>query len=98
MLDFFDDLKIVCIFILKIILIVVIFILFFCLGLFNKYLGICLADAMEIPYDLSYNIVSFGFVNNVVIILTLVELCLFYSIVNKVKFLKSALSFLFDIL
>ncbi len=95
MAEFKEYFYIFCIVFLRIIIIFGIVIFMFFLISFNYDMSIIIADAMKIPYDYTLTIISFGFANNMTILLTITEIFfivfLFYKL-NKYKFFNKIFS------
>lgn len=83
MLDFDDYLYIVCNSIIKSIIITFGIFILSNLIKYNHDLGIFIADNMQIPYDFALTINSLGFVNNIMLVFTMLELIFIGIIINK---------------
>lgn len=85
MLDFFDYLYIVCTSIIKTMIIFFCCFLIYNLVMYNHGLGISIADNMQIPYDLALTVTSLGFVNNIMVVFTVIDLILIGVIINQLN-------------
>ena len=83
--DFKDFLYIVLTSIVKTMIYLMIFFIIFEMIIFNHSLGISIADSMGIPYDLALTIMSLGFVNNVTVVFTVLELIFIGYIISKLN-------------
>lgn len=85
MLDFFDYLYIVCVSVLRTMIIFICAYLLFNLFMYNRSLGISIADNMQIPYDLCLTVTSLGFVNNIMVIFTIFDLIILGIVINQLS-------------
>lgn len=57
--------------------------------MFNHELGISIADTMQIPYDLTLTVFSLGFVNNITVVFTVLDLIFIGIIINHLNKYKT---------
>ncbi len=98
MLKFSDFLYLLWISFLKTIIVVGCLIVIMNLIFFNHSLGISIADSMEIPHDLALTVTSFGFVNNITVVFTVLELGFIVFVLSKFKIVNNIFNFAFDFL
>lgn len=84
-LDFKDYVFIVFTSMLKTIIIFSFVFLIIGLGMYNHSLGISIANFMNIPYDMALTVNSLGFVNNVAVVFTVIDLIVVGSIINQLN-------------
>lgn len=98
-LDFWDYIVIVLTSIIKTMIIFLIANFVVHLGMYNHSLGEIIANSMNIPHDLALTINSLGFVNNIAVIFTVIELILIGSIIyqlNKYRLMNRIFSYFCD--
>lgn len=98
-LDFWDYIFIVLTSIVKTMIILLIAIFIVNLGMYNHSLGVIIANYMNIPYDLTLTFNSLGFVNNITVVFTVIELIIIGSIIyqlNKCRIMNRIFVFFCD--
>ena len=96
MLKFTDYLYILWISFKKTIIVLGIILFLVSVIIFNHYLGISIADALKIPHDFTLTVTSFGFVNNITIVFTVLEFGLIGFILHKFRIINSIFDYVFD--